>query len=89
MEDNDLADENFKAGHGPRSATSPTNGSKGNLPDVVQNSRWLTHSCGGGPLIAKNKGRKNRRDYPSSWGFNKGQMNMKNPANAIFDSARR
>lgn len=89
MEDDDVADEDFKAGRGPRSATSPTKRSKGNPPGGVQKSRGLTHSRGGVPLLAKNKGRKNRRDYPSSWGFDKGQMNMKKRVMAVFDGARR
>jgi len=89
MEDDDLADEDFKAGRGPRSSNSPTKKSKGNPPGGVQKSRGLTHSRGGVPLLARNRGRKNRRDYPSSWGFDKGQMNMKKRVMAVFDGARR
>ena len=87
MEDDDLADEDFKNGR-PGSASSPTK-KKGNPPGGVQKSRGLTHSRGGVPLITKNRGRKNRRDYPSSWGFDKGQMNMKKRVMAVFDGARR
>jgi hypothetical protein len=87
MEDDDLADEDFK-GSRPGSASSPTK-KKGNPPGGVQKSRGLTHSRGGVPLITKNRGRKNRRDYPSSWGFDKGQMNMRKRVMAVFDGARR
>ncbi len=37
----------------------------------------------------KSRGRKNRRDYPSSWGFDKGQMTMKKRVMAVFDGPRR
>ncbi|KAK0626463.1 hypothetical protein B0T14DRAFT_562368 [Immersiella caudata] len=87
MEDDDLADEDFKSGR-PGSASSSSK-RKGNPPGGVQKSRGLTHSRGGVPLITKNRGRKNRRDYPSSWGFDKGQMNMKKRVMAVFDGARR
>jgi hypothetical protein len=87
MEDDDLADEDFK-GSRPGSSSSLSK-KKGNPPGGVQKSRGLTHSRGGVPLITKNRGRKNRRDYPSSWGFDKGQMNMKKRVMAVFDGARR
>lgn len=87
MEDDDLADEDFK-GSRPGPSSSPSK-KKGNPPGGVQKSRGLTHSRGGVPLITKNRGRKNRRDYPSSWGFDKGQMNMKKRVMAVFDGARR
>ncbi|PHH70288.1 hypothetical protein CDD82_7223 [Ophiocordyceps australis] len=58
---------------------------------LTQKSRGLTHSRGGIALTQTNKGRgrKNRRDYPSSWGFDKGQMNMKKRIMAVFDGPRR
>lgn len=87
MDDDDAADEDPKTGR-PKSASSPTK-KKGNPPNGVQKSRGLTHSRGGVPLITKNRGRKNRRDYPSSWGFDKGQMNMKKRVMAVFDGPRR
>ena len=55
----------------------------------VQKSRGMTHSRGGVPLVTKTRSRKNRRDYPSSWGFDKGQMNMKKRIMAVFDGGRR
>ncbi|KAL7922125.1 hypothetical protein ACQKWADRAFT_293537 [Trichoderma austrokoningii] len=54
----------------------------------VSKSRGVTHSRGGVPLSAK-RGRNKRRDYPSSWGFNKGQMTMKKRVMAVFDGPRR
>lgn len=89
MDEDDLADEDLKAGRNPKSATSPIRKNKGNPPNGVQKSRGLTHSRGGVPLLTKSKGRKNRRDYPSSWGFDKGQMNMKKRVMAVFDGPRR
>ncbi|KAH7032879.1 uncharacterized protein B0I36DRAFT_240513 [Microdochium trichocladiopsis] len=56
----------------------------------VQKSRGMTHSRGGGPALhTKSKSRKNRRDYPSSWGFDKGQMTMKKRVMTVFDGPRR
>ncbi|KAL6900303.1 hypothetical protein GGI43DRAFT_405051 [Trichoderma evansii] len=54
----------------------------------ISKSRGITHSRGGVPLSAK-RGRNKRRDYPSSWGFNKGQMTMKKRVMAVFDGPRR
>jgi hypothetical protein len=64
-------------------------GTGGNPPNGVQKSRGLTHSRGGVALTTKRPGRKNRRDYPSSWGFDKGQMTMKKRVLAVFDGPRR
>jgi hypothetical protein len=66
--------------------SSPTTG-----PNGVQKSRGMTHSRGGVPLHGGHKGRsrKSRREYPSSWGFDKGQMNMKKRVIAVFDGPRR
>lgn len=54
----------------------------------ILKSRSITHSRGGVPLTAK-RGRNKRRDYPSSWGFNKGQMIMKKRIMSVFDGPRR
>lgn len=89
MDEDDMADEEGKAGRGPRLTDSPIRKTKGNPVNGVPKSRGLTHSRGGVPLITKNRGRKNRRDYPSSWGFDKGQMNMKKRVIAVFDGGRR
>ncbi|KAL2268538.1 hypothetical protein VTJ83DRAFT_3384 [Remersonia thermophila] len=57
----------------------------------VQKSRGMTHSRGGVPLHGgqQKRSRKSRREYPSSWGFDKGQMNMKKRVLAVFDGPRR
>ncbi|KAI0169478.1 hypothetical protein GGR52DRAFT_468368 [Hypoxylon sp. FL1284] len=83
-EDDDAGDDEFK----PRKLVSPTK-RKGNPPNGVQKSRGLTHSRGGVTLSGKTKSRKNRRDYPNSWGFDKGQMTMKKRVMAVFDGSRR
>ncbi|KAK3370144.1 hypothetical protein B0H63DRAFT_308759 [Podospora didyma] len=86
-DDDMMADEDTKLGRGFKG--SPTKRSKGNPVNGVQKSRGLTHSRGGVPLPVKTRGRKNRRDYPSSWGFDKGQMTMKKRVMAVFDGQRR
>jgi hypothetical protein len=90
--DDDEYDEDFKIARGVRgSLTSPGRKTRGgnNPPNGVQKSRGMTHSRGGVPLQTKSRGRKNRRDYPSSWGFDKGQMTMKKRVLAVFDGPRR
>lgn len=72
-----------------KSSRSPTSKKKGNPANGVQKSRGVTHSRGGVTLTTKSRGRKNRRDYPSSWGFDKGQMTMKKRVMAVFDGPRR
>jgi len=79
-------DEDFK---GHVKSLSPTKKSKGNPANGVQKSRGMTHSRGGVPVVGKNKGRKSRQNYPSSWGFDKGQMTMKKRVMTVFDGARR
>lgn len=83
MEDGDCDDDSKRGVKG-----SPTK-RKGNPVNGVQKSKGLTHSRGGFPLPTKARGRKNRRDYPSSWGFDKGQMTMKKRVMAVFDGQRR
>lgn len=72
-------------------SSAPTTKKKGNPPNGVQKSKGMTHSRGGVSLskLSQNKGRKNRREYPSSWGFDKGQMVMKKRTAAYFDGSRR
>ncbi|KAI1112621.1 hypothetical protein F5Y14DRAFT_254199 [Nemania sp. NC0429] len=62
---------------------------KANPSNGVQKSRGMTHSRGGVPVTTKTKGRKNRQNYPSSWGFDKGQMTMKKRVLTVFDGPRR
>ncbi|KAK3325337.1 hypothetical protein B0H66DRAFT_119259 [Apodospora peruviana] len=90
MADDEDLEEDLKTGRGIKtSASSPTKKSKGNPANGVQKSRGLTHSRGGVNLPTKARGRRNRRDYPSSWGFDKGQMTMKKRVMAVFDGPRR
>ncbi|GJN67263.1 hypothetical protein PLICBS_001287 [Purpureocillium lilacinum] len=88
-EDDDMEDENDADETTSRANSSPSAKKKANPPNGVQKSRGMTHSRGGVPLATKARGRKNRRDYPSSWGFDKGQMNMKKRIMAVFDGPRR
>jgi hypothetical protein len=84
-DDEDMAeddDDDFKSIKSPKKV-------KGNPVNGVQKSRGMTHSRGGVALQAKAKARKSRRDYPSSWGFDKGQMTMKKRVMAVFDGPRR
>lgn len=62
-------------------------GRKGNPANGVQKSRGLTHSKGGVTLTTK--GRKKRKDYPSSWGCPIPQMKMKKRVLCVFDGPRR
>ncbi|EAQ86049.1 hypothetical protein CHGG_07302 [Chaetomium globosum CBS 148.51] len=89
--DEDEYDDELKGGRGGKGSLSSPRRTKGGNPiNGVQKSRGLTHSRGGVPLQnPKSRGRKNRRDYPSSWGFDKGQMTMKKRVMAVFDGQRR
>ncbi|KAK2017873.1 hypothetical protein LZ32DRAFT_421591 [Colletotrichum eremochloae] len=86
-DDEDMAEDDDEEDCKPHT-NSPTK-RKGNPVNGVQKSRGLTHSRGGGPMPIKAKSRKNRRDYPSSWGFDKGQMTMKKRVMAVFEGPRR
>ncbi|KAL2131868.1 hypothetical protein VTI74DRAFT_4501 [Chaetomium olivicolor] len=91
MDDEEFDDGSNKDGRSGKSLlASPTRRTKGSNPvNGVQKSRGMTHSRGGVPLQTKTRSRKNRRDYPSSWGFDKGQMTMKKRVLAVFDGPRR
>ncbi|KAH8779345.1 hypothetical protein BGZ57DRAFT_760980 [Hyaloscypha finlandica] len=58
-----------------------------NPANGVQKSRVLTHSKGG--VTLNTKGRKKRKDYPSSWGCPTSQMKMKKRVLCVFDGPRR
>jgi hypothetical protein len=76
----------------PRTPLSPTKrGGSGNPANGVQKQRapGMTHSRGGVALAAKKSGRKNRREYPTSWGYDKGQMTMKKRVMTVFDGTHR
>jgi len=85
-DDEDMDDENdddyslrAKSSRKGRGNRNPANG--------VQKSRGLTHSKGG--VTLNSKGRKKRKDYPSSWGCPTAQMKMKKRVLCVFDGPRR
>jgi hypothetical protein len=79
----DVNDDDFnlrpKSSRKGRGHRNPANG--------VQKSRGLTHSKGG--VTLNTKGRKKRKDYPSSWGCPASQMKMKKRVLCVFDGQRR
>jgi hypothetical protein len=75
-DDFSLRAKSSRKGRGNR---NPANG--------VQKSRGLTHSKGG--VTLNSKGRKKRKDYPSSWGCPTSQMKMKKRVLCVFDGPRR
>lgn len=85
-EDLDRVDEDLKASRKP---ASPASRKKGNPVNGVQKSRGMTHSRGSFAQPPKSKGRKSRKDFPSSWGFDKGQMTVKKRVITVFDGPRR
>lgn len=89
-EDDEMADEEelYDDAGQIRKLSSPAK-RKNNPANGVQKSRGMTHSRGGIPVTTKTKGRKNRQNYPSSWGFDKGQMTMKKRVLTVFDGPRR
>ncbi|KHO00925.1 Zinc finger, C2H2-type/integrase, DNA-binding protein [Metarhizium album ARSEF 1941] len=87
--DLDMGEEEEADDASSKANSSPSIKKKGNPASGVQKSRGLTHSRGGVPTATKARGRKNRRDYPSSWGFDKGQMTMRKRIMAVFDGPRR
>ncbi|CAM1510248.1 Fc.00g005830.m01.CDS01 [Cosmosporella sp. VM-42] len=88
-EDEEMETDEDDVDDSSKTSMSPNTKKKGNPANGVQKSRGVTHSRGGVTLTTKNRGRKNRRDYPSSWGFDKGQMTMKKRVMAVFDGPRR
>ena len=84
IEDDDALEDEFRRKKSTASARRNTN-----PPNGVQKSRGMTHSRGGVALPTKSKGRKNRRNYPTSWGFGGPQMTMKKRVMAVFDGPRR
>lgn len=86
-EDCDMDDED--ADDSSKTTASPILKKRTNPAGGVQKSRGLTHSKGGVPTLQTKRGRKHRRDYPSSWGFDKGQMTMRKRVLCAFDGPRR
>ncbi|KAH6603316.1 hypothetical protein Trco_008091 [Trichoderma cornu-damae] len=90
-DDDDMGDDD-ETDDAARSACSPLKkktAAAGASLNRVSKSRGITHSRGGVQLSSKSRGRNKRRDYPSSWGFNKGQMTMRKRVMAVFDGPRR
>ncbi|CAK7568392.1 MAG: hypothetical protein SEPTF4163_006380 [Sporothrix epigloea] len=92
MEDDECCDdESSKDGSGSSSRgtsgapkkikTGPANG--------VQKSRGMTHSRGGVPFVGKSRSRRRRQNYPTSWGYDKGQMTMRKRVMTVFEGPRR
>ncbi|EPE09688.1 zinc c2h2 finger domain containing protein [Ophiostoma piceae UAMH 11346] len=63
--------------------------SKLNPANGVQKSRGMTHSRGGVPFTGKTRSRRSRQNYPTSWGFDKGQMTMRKRVMTVFEGPRR
>ncbi|SPN98797.1 uncharacterized protein DNG_01838 [Cephalotrichum gorgonifer] len=90
-DDEEMGDEDSPEGDDDdRAVVLRVAGSKRKTGPVggVQKSRGMTHSRGGVTLHTR-RGRKHRRDYPASWGFDKGQMTMKKRVMTVFDGPRR
>lgn len=88
MDDEECEDES-RVRVGGKATASPSKKKGGNPANGVQKSRGMTHSRNGPAHIKQAKGRKSRRDYPTSWGFDKGQMTMKKRVMTVFDGPRR
>ncbi|CAK7222035.1 hypothetical protein SEUCBS140593_004765 [Sporothrix eucalyptigena] len=69
------------SGSPKKTKTGPTNG--------IQKSRGMTHSRGGVPFTGKPRSRRSRQNYPTSWGFDKGQMTMRKRVMTVFEGPRR
>lgn len=82
--DEELRDDDLKTSYYVKPTSPTTNHTKGDPPNDVQRSTGLASSGGGVSLS-----RKRRRDYPSSWGFDKGQISIKKRLMAVFSGARR
>ncbi|CAG8980384.1 hypothetical protein HYALB_00003948 [Hymenoscyphus albidus] len=70
-----------------RSRSSRRGRGNRNPANGVQKSRGLTHSKGG--VTLNTKGRKKRKNYPSSWGCPTSQMKLKKRVMCVFDGSRR
>ncbi|OAA56978.1 c2h2 finger domain containing protein [Niveomyces insectorum RCEF 264] len=93
--DDETANDGSGSGSGSSSSTakgtsaSPKKAAKGNPAHGVQKSRGMTHSRGGVPFAGKPRSRRNRQNYPTSWGFDKGQMTMRKRVMTVFEGPRR
>jgi hypothetical protein len=86
-DEDDMDDDNDDDFSLPTKLSRKVRGNR-NPPNGVQKSRGLTHSKGGVmPVVAK--GRKRRKDFPTSWGCGASQMKMKKRVLCVFDGPRR
>ncbi|TGO66370.1 hypothetical protein BOTNAR_0062g00030 [Botryotinia narcissicola] len=85
-DDEEVDDENDDD-YSIRVRTSRKGRQNRNPVNGVQKSRGMTHSKGG--VTLNTKGRKKRKDYPSSWGCPTSQMKMKKRVLTVFDGPRR
>ncbi|KAF7881217.1 uncharacterized protein EAF02_007108 [Botrytis sinoallii] len=85
-EEEEVDDENDDD-YSIRVRTSRKSRQNRNPVNGVQKSRGMTHSKGG--VTLNTKGRKKRKDYPSSWGCPTSQMKMKKRVLTVFDGPRR
>jgi hypothetical protein len=86
-EDEEEIDDENDADFSLRTTSSRKGRGNRNPANGVQKSRGLTHSKGG--VTLNSKGRKKRKDYPSSWGCPTSQMKMKKRVLCVFDGPRR
>ncbi|KAJ8065129.1 hypothetical protein OCU04_005842 [Sclerotinia nivalis] len=86
-EDEEEVDDENDDDYTIRTRTSRKGRQNRNPPNGVQKSRGMTHSKGG--VTLNTKGRKKRKDYPSSWGCPTSQMKMKKRVLTVFDGPRR
>ncbi|TGO38888.1 hypothetical protein BHYA_0065g00230 [Botrytis hyacinthi] len=86
-EDDEEVDDENDDDYSIRVRTSRKGRQNRNPVNGVQKSRGMTHSKGG--VTLNTKGRKKRKDYPSSWGCPTSQMKMKKRVLTVFDGPRR
>ncbi len=91
MEDEECGDdESTKDGSSVRGVSgSPKKAAKPNPANGIQKARGMTHSRGGVPFTGKTRTRRSRQNYPTSWGFDKGQMTMRKRVMTVFEGPRR
>ncbi|EMR84572.1 putative zinc finger protein [Botrytis cinerea BcDW1] len=86
-DDEEEVDDENDDDYSIRARTSRKGRQNRNPINGVQKSRGMTHSKGG--VTLNTKGRKKRKDYPSSWGCPTSQMKMKKRVLTVFDGPRR
>ncbi|KAI9740674.1 MAG: hypothetical protein M1818_004638 [Claussenomyces sp. TS43310] len=87
-EGDDAEDDEYIGGSKARGGASTKHGRTSSTGAVQKPCTGLTHSRGG-VTLQKKSGRKNRKEYPSSWGCSATQMKMKKRVMCAFDGPRR